>query len=170
MAYMDDTAREFDTFGCEIGLLLEDLFAYILQRDLGGRNVLREAIHGVGRGKEEERWRGRMETIGETYKPFSKEAEPEKEGEGTNMSLITLRRSADGKYILTVDCMRAHSGRVRRFTHLHTYVSRVKSFGIVRRNRKIFKSISCLFSLPYFSPHVRSLTRNHIKYTSVRPG
>jgi hypothetical protein len=90
MAYMDDTTREFYTFGCEICLLLEDLFAYILQRDLGGRNMLREAIHEVGRGKEDEGWRGGREAIGETYKPFSKEAEPEKEGEGT-MSLITLR-------------------------------------------------------------------------------
>jgi hypothetical protein len=32
-----------------------------------------------GRGR---RWRGNGQAIGESYKPFSKEAEPEKEGTG----------------------------------------------------------------------------------------
>ena len=33
-------------------------------------------------GEEEERWRENEELIGESYKPFSKEVEPEKEGAG----------------------------------------------------------------------------------------
>ena len=58
MAYMEATTREFDTLGGEIGLLLEDVFANVLEGNLGGRNVLREAIHEGergGRGREMER-------------------------------------------------------------------------------------------------------------------
>jgi hypothetical protein len=51
VAYMKDTTREFDALGSEIGLLLEDLFADVLERDLGRRLVLREAIHGGGEGR-----------------------------------------------------------------------------------------------------------------------
>ena len=56
MAYMKAAAGEFDTLGGEIGLLLEDVFANVLEGDLGGRKVLREAIHGDG-GGEGRGWR-----------------------------------------------------------------------------------------------------------------
>jgi len=72
---MEDTAREFDALCGEVGLLLEDLLADVLERDLGRGEVFREAVHG-GRG-----WRGN-EGGRETYKLFSEEAEPEKEGAG----------------------------------------------------------------------------------------
>jgi len=80
MAYMEDTAGEFDALRGEIGLLLEDVFAGVLEGDLGQRWVGREAVHWVG--EEEERWRGNGQVIGESYKLFSKEVEPEKEGAG----------------------------------------------------------------------------------------
>jgi len=50
VAYMKATAGEFDTLGCEIGLLLEDVFANVLEGDLGRRKVLREAVHESERG------------------------------------------------------------------------------------------------------------------------
>ena len=43
--------------------------------------MLREAIHEEGGEEEKEkRRRGNGQAIGESYKPFSKEVEPEKEG------------------------------------------------------------------------------------------
>jgi hypothetical protein len=57
VAYMKDTAGEFDALGGEIGLLLEDVFANVLEGDLGQRRVLREAIHAWGEREEMERER-----------------------------------------------------------------------------------------------------------------
>ena len=45
VAYMKATTGECDTLGGEIGLLLEDVFANVLEGDLGRRKVLREAVH-----------------------------------------------------------------------------------------------------------------------------
>jgi len=42
----------------------------------------------IGWGKEEERWRGNEQVIGESYKPISKEVEPEKEGGGSVSSEV----------------------------------------------------------------------------------
>lgn len=93
MAYMEDATRESDALCGEIGLVLEDLFANVLDRDLCERRVFREAIHEDEGGEEEKRWRWRV-TIGESYKPFSEEAEPEKEGTGA-MSLSVLTYKCD---------------------------------------------------------------------------
>lgn len=51
---MKDATREVDTLCGEIGLVLEDLLANVLERDLGERRVLREAVHEGGGWREEE--------------------------------------------------------------------------------------------------------------------
>lgn len=51
VTYVEHTAREFDALGGEIGLLLEDVFADVLEGDLGREVVVREAIHDGGGGK-----------------------------------------------------------------------------------------------------------------------
>ena len=64
MAYMEYTAGEFDALGGEIGLLLEDLFADVLEGDLGRRKMLREAIHEGERGERDgEGIDGRLESL-----------------------------------------------------------------------------------------------------------
>jgi len=57
VAHMEDTTGEFDALRGEICLLLEDVFADVLERDLGWRKMFREAVHDGGRGGR----RGAME-------------------------------------------------------------------------------------------------------------
>jgi hypothetical protein len=64
VAYMKAATWEFDTLGGEIGLLLEDVFANVLEGDLGRRKVLRETIHeDEGRGGDGERTDRRLESL-----------------------------------------------------------------------------------------------------------
>ena len=139
------------------------MFADVLERDLGRRRVFGEAIHVDGRAKER-RWRRRGLTIGETYKPFSKEAEPEKEGKD-GMSLKSDRRiCATAMYGAKKECI---SGiRIRKI-----YPSTVPGQNLLDDSAKpedLEINLSP-FSLAIFchpssfsKPHVRSMTSNYI--------